>query len=141
MDLLEAVTSQQHTGNCVDLHACSDAHSCTRYCQITHLFGNVYQCAQSGQTHVCDQNCTQRVEYDNVSTICRLSRKVFYHTPEELMARQSNSRKRSSGENANTFCSPHKRNSYISQPLSPFGVYQPFVAQVGGSPFGTACMM
>lgn len=27
--------------------------------------------------HVCDQNCTQRIYYDQYRTICRLSKRLF----------------------------------------------------------------
>lgn len=81
------------TGAFVDLHQCqSELHQCTRHCQIRHVLGNMYECAASGQVHICDQNCTQRIVYDNVSTICRLSRKVFPLTADELMSLNSASR-------------------------------------------------
>jgi len=140
-----SVSGRPFGANCVDCHTFSDAHTCSRFCKIDHIFGNVYQCCQSGQTHVCDKNCTQRVVYDNLSTICRLSKKVFPLTPEELMDRGS--RKRESGDQS-TFCSPHRKRHSLTptcspQPLSPFGVHQQItpLAQMAGSPFGPAYMM
>jgi len=135
-----SIGMHQSTGACVDMHTCSDVHTCTRYCQVAHVFGNVYQCAQSRQTHVCDQNCTQRVEYDNVSTICRLSRKVFPLTPAELLARQSYCRKRCSGENTDAFCSPLKRTTSAPATSCSSQPFYPPVGQVAVPPFGT-CLM
>jgi hypothetical protein len=37
----------------------------------------MFYCVSSGQAHVCDQNCAQRIFLDNHSDICRLSRRVF----------------------------------------------------------------
>mmetsp|Transcript_407 Transcript_407/g.1204 ORF Transcript_407/g.1204 Transcript_407/m.1204 type:complete len:147 (+) Transcript_407:251-691(+) len=55
-------------------------HDCTRFCTFTHEFGNVFRCQTSGTTHICDQNCQQRVQVDAHSSVCRLSRKTF-NTP------------------------------------------------------------
>lgn len=53
------------------------AHVCDHRCRVQHLFGNAYRCETSGQVHVCDLNCTQRVYQDRYSTVCRISRRVF----------------------------------------------------------------
>jgi len=50
--------------------------------------GNLFQCQGTGQLHVCDSTCVQRVQYDNVSTICRLSRRVFPISEQERAALQ-----------------------------------------------------
>lgn len=52
----------------------------TPQCEFKHVMGNLYLCATSGQAHVCDQNCSQRIFYDNHSDICRLSRRLFPRT-------------------------------------------------------------
>ncbi|KIY97638.1 hypothetical protein MNEG_10323 [Monoraphidium neglectum] len=52
-------------------------HLCDHRCSVQHMFGNAFRCQSSGQLHVCDANCTQRVYNDRYSTICRISRKVF----------------------------------------------------------------
>uniref|UniRef100_A0A061RXP7 F-box protein skip31 n=1 Tax=Tetraselmis sp. GSL018 TaxID=582737 RepID=A0A061RXP7_9CHLO len=52
-------------------------HICTRFCQISHLFGNAYRCETTGAVHICDINCNQKIFYDNHSQICRLSRRIF----------------------------------------------------------------
>jgi hypothetical protein len=59
-----------------------------RSCAIEHVMGNLFQCQATGQLHVCDSTCVQRVQYDNVSTICRLSRRVFPISDEERAALQ-----------------------------------------------------
>ena len=55
----------------------AERHECCHTCLVSHEFGNVYKCHSSGQLHVCDANCGQRVFYDKYSTICRVSRKLF----------------------------------------------------------------
>lgn len=52
-------------------------HQCSRFCSFEHVVGNVYACTSSGKTHVCDANCTERVQLDSYSSVCRLSRRVF----------------------------------------------------------------
>jgi len=132
--------------NCIHDCTAGEVHQCSRFCNIQPVFGNMFQCMSSGQTHICDQNCTQRVVYDNVSTICRLSRKVFPLSQEELAARSS-SRKRLSGD-AETFGGSAKRQfgtppppsnqnavPNVFQQTSPFGQQSsPFAQQ--SSPFG-----
>lgn len=81
----------------VDLRQ-TEQHQCTRNCPVRHVMGNMFECAASGQMHICDATCTQRVVYDNVSTICRLSRRVFPKTQQEMMSRTSSLGKRESGE-------------------------------------------
>lgn len=51
-------------------------HMCDHRCNVQPLFGNAYRCESSGQVHVCDANCSQRMYYDRYSTVCRISRKV-----------------------------------------------------------------
>ncbi|KAI3427972.1 hypothetical protein D9Q98_006362 [Chlorella vulgaris] len=52
-------------------------HVCTRLCEFKQVFGNMFYCSSSGQAHVCDQNCNQRIFYDHHNEICRLSRRMF----------------------------------------------------------------
>ena len=54
-------------------------HECCHRCSVEHLFGNMFRCLSSGQLHCCDSTCQQRVYNDRYSTICRISKKVFYH--------------------------------------------------------------
>jgi hypothetical protein len=54
-------------------------HECCHRCSVEHLFGNMFRCCSSGQLHCCDSTCQQRVYNDRYSTICRISKKVFYH--------------------------------------------------------------
>ena len=64
--------------------ALQETHTCSRNCEYQHLFANVFTCQTSGQVHVCDQTCNQRVWYDSYSSICRLSKRVWPHAPEVL---------------------------------------------------------
>lgn len=52
-------------------------HKCDNRCQNKHVVGNMYQCKQTGKPHICDQNCDQRILYDNHNSMCRVSRQVF----------------------------------------------------------------
>ena len=63
--------------NSVNLLVDGQKHTCTRFCQFRHLFGNVFQCSSSGSTHVCDTNCNQQIFHDSQTKICRLSRRLF----------------------------------------------------------------
>lgn len=40
----------------------TQGHTCTRFCEFQHSFGNLYICKTSGTHHVCDQTCQQRVQ-------------------------------------------------------------------------------
>mmetsp|Transcript_8446 Transcript_8446/g.52817 ORF Transcript_8446/g.52817 Transcript_8446/m.52817 type:complete len:113 (-) Transcript_8446:1518-1856(-) len=60
-----------------------EQHRCGQTCHIVHVMGNLYKCIDSGQCHVCDRGCQQRVVYSPTETICRLSRRVFRN--EELV--------------------------------------------------------
>ncbi|GBF99318.1 hypothetical protein Rsub_12099 [Raphidocelis subcapitata] len=53
------------------------AHVCDHRCRVQHMFGNAFRCESSGQLHVCDANCVQRVYRDRYSSVCRISRRVF----------------------------------------------------------------
>lgn len=73
-------------------------HVCSTHCQIEHCFGNLYRCQSTGISHVCDFNCNQRLFYDNYSSICRLSRKIFLNSEVEMAQRRSQMmKKRGSG--------------------------------------------
>lgn len=61
-------------------------HVCSRFCRISHQFGNLYRCETSGTVHICDMNCNQRIFYDNHSQICRLSRRVFQNADVDMAA-------------------------------------------------------
>jgi hypothetical protein len=56
-------------------------HVCSRLCSVTLLFGNVYKCSTSGQVHVCDQNCTQLMDWDREHYLCRVSKKMVKKAP------------------------------------------------------------
>eukprot|EP00245_Coleochaete_scutata_P004548 TRINITY_DN17259_c0_g2_i1.p2 TRINITY_DN17259_c0_g2~~TRINITY_DN17259_c0_g2_i1.p2 ORF type:complete len:136 (+),score=19.09 TRINITY_DN17259_c0_g2_i1:109-516(+) len=64
----------------------SQAHRCRHTCAITHVWANLYQCSTSQTSHVCDKNCDQRILYDNHSSVCLVSRKVFPLTVQEREA-------------------------------------------------------
>lgn len=54
-----------------------ERHVCTSMCHIESVFGNLFVCRSSGEYHVCDQNCNQRIPYDRYTMICRLSKRLF----------------------------------------------------------------
>ena len=63
--------------NNVNLRFDQQSHVCTRFCNFSQVFGNVFQCSTSGSMHVCDDNCGQQIFFDNHNVICRLSRRLF----------------------------------------------------------------
>lgn len=67
-------------GGCVFLapsEAQREPHVCTHRCGVEHVVGNLFRCAASGATHICDATCDQRVLYDPTTAICRLSKRLF----------------------------------------------------------------
>jgi len=52
-------------------------HLCDHRCAVHPLFGNAFRCESSGQVHICDANCSQRVYRDRFSSVCRISKRVF----------------------------------------------------------------
>jgi hypothetical protein len=44
--------------------------------QVVREFGNLYRCTSSGAQHVCDRNCSQLIQWDKWSLICKVSRKI-----------------------------------------------------------------
>ncbi|XP_056844855.1 uncharacterized protein LOC130494556 [Raphanus sativus] len=57
---------------------CDDSsHKCDWKCENENVFGNMYRCRLTGLTHVCDINCNQRILYDNHTSLCRASGRVF----------------------------------------------------------------
>jgi hypothetical protein len=64
------------------------SHRCSRHCAFRHEFGNVYVCLTSGQNHICDQTCSERVRLDPYSSTCRLSRRIFQEMPDLQNGRQ-----------------------------------------------------
>ncbi|KAI7841752.1 hypothetical protein COHA_004618 [Chlorella ohadii] len=65
------------------------------HCEFKQVLGNLWYCCSSGQAHVCDQNCSQRIFYDNHHDICRLSKRIF---PREEAPMGDLARKRSGEE-------------------------------------------
>lgn len=61
-------------------------HKCDWKCQNEHVCGNMFRCRLTGLTHICDKNCDQRILYDNHTTLCRASGKVFPLTAVEEQA-------------------------------------------------------
>ncbi|XP_056851870.1 uncharacterized protein LOC130500982 [Raphanus sativus] len=52
-------------------------HKCDYKCENENVCGNVYRCKLTGLTHVCDKNCNQRILYDNHTSLCRASGRMF----------------------------------------------------------------
>ncbi|KAL4441518.1 hypothetical protein ABPG77_002022 [Micractinium sp. CCAP 211/92] len=73
---MTGLTDQEYRGVWNSLQG-QENHVCTRQCEFKTVFGNLFYCVSSGQAHVCDQNCNQRIFYDNHTDICRLSRRLF----------------------------------------------------------------
>ncbi|KAG2301265.1 hypothetical protein Bca4012_059463 [Brassica carinata] len=65
---------------------CDESHKCDWKCENENVFGNMYRCKLTGLTHVCDNNCNQRILYDNHTSLCRASGRVFPLSPAEEQA-------------------------------------------------------
>ncbi|KAG6425627.1 hypothetical protein SASPL_116070 [Salvia splendens] len=52
-------------------------HKCDWKCENELVCGNMYRCRLTGQMHICDKNCNQRILYDNHSSLCRASKQIF----------------------------------------------------------------
>ncbi|CAI0474902.1 unnamed protein product [Linum tenue] len=61
-------------------------HKCDWKCRNEHICGNMYLCKLTGLTHICDKNCNQRILYDNHTSLCRASGKMFPLSPSEEQA-------------------------------------------------------
>ena len=46
-------------------------------CVTERVCGNLYRCLTAGVTHICDNNCNQRVPYGPHETVCLVSRRTF----------------------------------------------------------------
>ena len=84
-------------------------HKCDWKCQNENVCGNMYRCKLTGLTHICDKNCNQRILYDNHSSLCRASGKVFPLTPVEEQAVRGVRRKLDSESPAADNCSFKRR--------------------------------
>ncbi|PKA56035.1 hypothetical protein AXF42_Ash015520 [Apostasia shenzhenica] len=108
------------------------SHKCDWRCQNEHLFGNMYRCKQTGITHICDRNCDQRILYDNHSSLCRASGKVFSLSPAEEQAVRG-IRRKLEVENFDGCAFKRKRDAQLHP--SPFersfGAAAPICSRVG----------
>lgn len=109
-------------------------HKCDWKCENEHICGNMYRCKLTGLTHICDKNCNQRILYDNHSSLCRVSRKIFPLTPAEEQAVKGVRRKLDAESSAPDSCAFKRRRDAQFQP-SPFersfSAVGPICSQVG----------
>lgn len=94
-------------------------HKCDYKCQNEHVCANMYCCKLTGLTHICDKNCDQRIVYDNHSSLCRASGKIFPLTPAEEQAVRGVRRKLESDSSSGDSCSSKRRRGAQFHP-SPF---------------------
>ena len=67
-------------GSIVQLNAQHEQHKCDWTCNVEHIIGNMYRCS-SGQVHICDKTCENRMPYGPTEEICFVSRRVFPKPP------------------------------------------------------------
>ena len=94
-------------------------HKCDWKCQNEHVCANMYLCKLTGATHICDKNCDQRILYDNHSSLCRASGKIFPLTQVEEQAVRGVRRKLESENSSADSCSSKRRRDAQLHP-SPF---------------------
>ncbi|CAM8988698.1 unnamed protein product [Rhodiola kirilowii] len=87
------------------------AHKCDQKCGSEHICGNMYRCRLTGVTHICDNNCDQRIVYDSRSSLCRVSGKMFLFTDVEERAVR---RKLEVDDPAFDGCSSKRRRVHVS---------------------------
>lgn len=95
------------------------AHKCDWKCQNEHVCGNMYRCKLTGLTHICDKNCDQRILYDNHSSLCRASGKIFPLSPVEEQAVRGIRRKLDADNSGVDSCAFKRRRDAQFHP-SPF---------------------
>ncbi|KAL3714438.1 uncharacterized protein LOC104424579 [Eucalyptus grandis] len=109
-------------------------HKCDRKCQNEHVCGNMYLCKLTGLTHICDKNCNQRILYDNHSSLCLASGKIFPLTPTEEQAVRGVRRKLDAESSSSESCAFKRRRDAQLHP-SPFersfSAVSPICSQVG----------
>lgn len=109
-------------------------HKCDRKCQNEHVCGNMYLCKLTGLTHICDKNCNQRILYDNHSSLCLASGKIFPLTPTEEQAVRGIRRKLDAESSSSESCAFKRRRDAQFHP-SPFersfSAVSPICSQVG----------
>ncbi|KAL9371986.1 hypothetical protein Peur_034230 [Populus x canadensis] len=111
-------------------------HKCDCKCQNEHVFANMYRCSLTGLTHICDKNCNQRILYDNHSSLCRASGRIFPLSPAEDQAVRGVRRKLDAdNSNAPTDSCSFKRRRNAQFHPSPFersfSAASPICSQVG----------
>ncbi|KAL1225623.1 hypothetical protein V5N11_008121 [Cardamine amara subsp. amara] len=94
-------------------------HKCDWKCENENVCGNMYRCKLTGLTHVCDKNCNQRILYDNHSSMCRASGRIFPLSPVEEQAVKGVRRKLDAESHPSESCS-FKRRRRDAQFASPF---------------------
>lgn len=111
-------------------------HKCDWKCENEHVCGNMYRCKLTGLTHICDKNCNQRIVYDNLSSLCRVSGQVFPLSPVEEQAVRGVRRKLDAENSPSTDSCSYKRRRDSQFHPSPFersfcAVVGPIRSQVG----------
>lgn len=97
----------------------NSVHKCDWKCENEHVCGNMYRCKLTGNTHICDKNCNQRILYDNHNSLCRVSRHIFPLTPAEEHAVKGVRRKLDAESSPSESCTFKRRRSSQFHP-SPF---------------------
>lgn len=98
-----------------------DGHKCDWKCENENVCGNMYRCKLTGLTHVCDKNCNQRILYDNHSSLCRASGRIFPLSSVEEQAVKGVRRKLDAAEShPSESCSFKRRRRDAQFHASPF---------------------
>ncbi|XP_022890430.1 uncharacterized protein LOC111405669 [Olea europaea var. sylvestris] len=109
-------------------------HKCDWKCENEHVCGNMYRCRLTGLTHICDKNCSQRILYDNHSSLCRVSKQIFPLTPTEQQAVKGIRRKLEVESSPSESCSFKRRRDaqYCPSPFERlFSSVNPICSQIG----------
>lgn len=110
------------------------SHKCDCKCENENVCGNMYRCKLTGLTHVCDKNCNQRILYDNHTSLCRASGRMFPLSSAEEQAVRGVRRKLDDESQPSESCVKRRRRDahFHSSPFErSFGVVSPICSRAG----------
>lgn len=110
------------------------SHKCDCKCENENVCGNMYRCKLTGLTHVCDKNCNQRILYDNHTSLCRASGRMFpLSSAEEQAVRGVRRKLDDESQPSESFVKRRRRDAHFhSSPFErSFGVVSPICSRSG----------
>ncbi|KAL2550882.1 hypothetical protein Fot_12437 [Forsythia ovata] len=129
-----AATNVIYLSTILDQDGPKPVHKCDWKCENELVCGNMFRCRLTGLTHICDRNCNQRILYDNLSSLCRVSKQFFPLSPAEQLAVRGIRRKLEAESSPTESCSFKRRRDaqYKTSPFEKsFSAVGPICSQIG----------